>query len=329
MVKVECFLPYLIMLVILMFLIYDIITILNRETFKVVLVDKESGCSSFIPDGMELNAENADNESGYIRFLLNQGLFPNYPPVGEEINGGLPQTGNLTLHLEKFKNDVEGHKWQNYTGIISVILSYWHHNWDLNDAAYQEKSINLSAKINGQLNDLSMTEQIKQKAQEMFESAAKNFLLNTLKEGKALIPDAKWGLAGTPVCTNCASCTSDNSGSDWLFTTSEVAFIEVNLHNGGKIEKIAKCIESNSKIKSKHKIKVFLTTKLTYHESGDLIDENDLSKIFSQTKNLGYDGIIITIINNPRNDQFCDALKKRFDDSLEKQIKELTNDWFL
>ncbi|RZF33174.1 hypothetical protein LSTR_LSTR004860 [Laodelphax striatellus] len=335
MVKMECFLPYLIMIVILIFLGYDIFfTILRRETFKVILVDKKFGCFNtdyLTATGMEHIEVDGDGDNNYIRFLLN-----NRSEV--EINSGLPQTSNVSLHLEQFKKDVKGHEWQDFEGIISIMMSYWHPDWNMNYGdlkIYQDRSIDLSEKMNEKLVEEQMTEQIKQKAQEMFEESAKNILLKTLKQGKALIPEAKWGLAGSPVCTNCESCSLDNNSRfDWLFSTSGAAFPELVLHkNGNKVEKISKCIESYSKIKSKYKIKVFLNTKLTYHGEQEFINQTDLTDlidIFLQTKNLGYDGIIISIINDPRNKEFCDSLNALLNpqDSLGKIIKELTEDWF-
>lgn len=117
-------------------------------------------------------------------------------------NGGVPQEGNLTLHLQLFEDHVhEQVANESFRGIAVIDFESWRpifrQNWaSLN--RYRE----LSIEIERDNHPLWSNNAIKNEAAKNFESHARNFMEETLKLAKSLRPFASWGYYAYPYCFN-------------------------------------------------------------------------------------------------------------------------------
>jgi len=103
------------------------------------------------------------------------------------INGGLPQLGNLPLHLWLLKRDLRAIFQGNldYEGYCLLDYEHWRADWNSTSWSYREKSI---ANANGDL----------EKAVQDYESATRLFMEETIKATRETIPGCKVGWYGYP-----------------------------------------------------------------------------------------------------------------------------------
>ncbi|XP_075715524.1 hyaluronidase PH-20 [Rhinoderma darwinii] len=117
-------------------------------------------------------------------------------------NGGIPQMSNMEKHLKKAREDIL-HYISSATqkGLAIIDWEDWRPTWIRNwasKAIYKEHSIDFA-----QQKDLTLGQHnVESIARLQFESAAKRFMLNTLKLGKQLRPNYLWGFYLFPNCQN-------------------------------------------------------------------------------------------------------------------------------
>lgn len=131
------------------------------------------------------------------------GHYPHFDLDGRPIYGGLPQLGNLTSHLEKCRDDIVNFiPDSKFSGLSVIDWEAWTPLWSNmgwgERKKYQLESI---AKVQFEHPDWS-DDQIEQKAIDEYETATKNYILETLKLCKKLRPNAYWGFYLYPDCYN-------------------------------------------------------------------------------------------------------------------------------
>eukprot|EP01084_Bolivina_argentea_P317260 550057_1 len=136
------------------------------------------------------------------------------------VNGGVPQAGNLSLHLQTIKETLPD--WipdPNWSGNAVLDFEAYSTIWDYNThntnayyhwIGYQNISIEL---VKQQHPDWKNETQIISEAKSQFESAATIFFVETLKLCKSIRPNAKWGYYGLPMSyeSPCINVKEDNS----------------------------------------------------------------------------------------------------------------------
>ena len=61
-----------------------------------------------------------------VSILYDPGLFPAILPNGSHRNGGVPQAGNLKIHLDKFEHDVDKYiPDKNNSGLAIIDFELW------------------------------------------------------------------------------------------------------------------------------------------------------------------------------------------------------------
>ena len=134
------------------------------------------------------------------------GLWPHFlPGTGAPFNGGLPQKGNLTLHLQRVRADITRYMpHPDYTGHAVVDFENWAPAFDANNfgargvvaADYQK----LSRDDVRRRHPRWSAAEIEALARNEFDTAARKFFKETLLLGKAMRPHASWGFYGFPSC---------------------------------------------------------------------------------------------------------------------------------
>lgn len=130
------------------------------------------------------------------------GLYPRILKSGEMENGGIPQRGDLTKHLDKASKDLEKViPWKNFNGLGVIDWEAWRPTWEFNWGplkVYQNESIKLAK----QLNPTASASEIEKIAERQWEDSTRSYMLETIRLAKKLRPDARWGYYLFPDCYN-------------------------------------------------------------------------------------------------------------------------------
>lgn len=176
-------------------------------------------------------------EGDKISIFYGIGSFPSIShSTGKYSNGGIPQLGNLTYHLEQVEVDIN-HTIPNtsFTGLAVIDFEAWRplfkHNFDwLN--IYQKASEELVRKEHP---NWTNSTQIKEEAEKEFDAAAERFFLSTIQRAQQLRPHAYWGYYGFPRCYGqpgnyCSpDSQADNDRLQWLWNASTALYPRIYL----------------------------------------------------------------------------------------------------
>ena len=134
-----------------------------------------------------------------------------YSDTLETINGGLPQLGNLTQHLETFRLRLD--KFvpdRNFSGIGIIDFESWRpifrQNWG-SAKLYADRSIEHERQLHPQLSPKAL----KLEAASKFEKAARRFMQRTIEVAQESRPGALWAYYAYPYCFNSNPSVQDPS----------------------------------------------------------------------------------------------------------------------
>ncbi|XP_051509584.1 hyaluronidase-3 isoform X1 [Myxocyprinus asiaticus] len=129
------------------------------------------------------------------------GLYPYINRQGSKVNGGLPQHGNLKAHLLLAEAQINDVLQQTFSGLAVIDWEAWQPTWMWNFGTrmvYRKLSKQLVRWEHPEM----LEKEVKLKAKEEFESAARDFMGETLRLGVHLCPKGLWGFYGFPSCFN-------------------------------------------------------------------------------------------------------------------------------
>ena len=159
------------------------------------------------------------------------GEFPRWGTINNTIvNGGLPQLGNLSLHLSKVEDDINSLiPDPSFRGLAVIDFQVWRplfrHNFD-ERGVYQQQSI---AKVRTKHPDWNKT-LVEMEAAKEFNEGARAFFEGTLKLARKLRPEGLWGFMGYPYCNGylgyyCDNMSmSENDMMGWLWNASSTLY---------------------------------------------------------------------------------------------------------
>lgn len=180
--------------------------------------------------GIIQNKNDAIN-GGNITLFTNIGQFPYLGfPNDTIINGGIPQLGNLSLHLALAEDDINSLMPDpDFTGLAVLDFRAWKplFRQNFNELrTYQTASIAEVQKRHPDWNDT----QLKVQAEKEFDDAARAFLEGTLKLAHKLRPKGLWGYLGYPYCYGdigyyCDDmAVAENDMIQWLWDASSALY---------------------------------------------------------------------------------------------------------
>jgi hyaluronoglucosaminidase len=119
-----------------------------------------------------------------------------YPKVweGQNVNGGVPVTADINVHLTKLRADIDQFIPANFDGYAVIDYEDWDALWVDTPEMYREMTRNV---VRAQYASLTPA-QVEEYSIRDHEAAARNFLLQTINAAKAQRPNAKWGYYGYP-----------------------------------------------------------------------------------------------------------------------------------
>jgi hyaluronoglucosaminidase len=172
------------------------------------------------------NRDDAIN-GGNITLFQKLGQFPVWGILNKTIvNGGIPQLGNLTLHLDVAKQDIVSLiPDANFTGLAVIDFHSWKPLYQQNFGEleiYKTESRAYTQKRYPNLNGTKLEKQAKMD----FDEAARSFLEGTLQLALELRPHGLWGYLGYPYCYGVLGyycddmAVQENMEIQWLFEAS-------------------------------------------------------------------------------------------------------------
>lgn len=191
-----------------------------------------------------------------IAILYDPGDFPAILRNGNDLflrNGGVPQEGNLTLHLDVFKETVEALiPDESFDGVGVIDFESWRPIYRQNFGSLEPYK-DLSLEIEKQKHPFWSKGDLEKEATRRFEMAGREYMEETLILARELRPNATWGYYAYPYCFNMspknmrqecpAEVLKENDKIKWLFEISEnlhpsLYLSEKRLDSGEKVEMI-------------------------------------------------------------------------------------------
>lgn len=168
---------------------------------------------------------------GNITMFSRIGEFPVWDILNATIvNGGIPQLGNLSLHLERVRQDINSViPDPKFTGLAVIDFHAWKPLYQQNFGdleIYKTQSKAYTKKMHPSLNDTQLEEEAKKE----FDQAARTFLEGTLQLASTLRPGGRWGYLGYPYCYGVLGYYCDDMGVQendemvWIFKASTALY---------------------------------------------------------------------------------------------------------
>uniref|UniRef100_P49370 Hyaluronidase A n=1 Tax=Vespula vulgaris TaxID=7454 RepID=HUGAA_VESVU len=225
-------------------------------------------------------------------------------------NGGVPQEGNITIHLQKFIENLDKiYPNRNFSGIGVIDFERWRpifrQNWG-NMKIHKNFSIDLVRNEHPTWNK----KMIELEASKRFEKYARFFMEETLKLAKKTRKQADWGYYGYPYCFNMSpnnlvpecdvTAMHENDKMSWLFNNQNVllpsVYVRQELTPDQRIGLVQGRVKEAVRISNnlKHSPKVLSYWWYVYQdETNTFLTETDVKKTFQEIVINGGDGIII------------------------------------
>lgn len=264
------------------------------------------------------------------------GLFPRIVN-GRNENGGIPQRTNLAAHLEKAKRDIEAAiPDANFSGLAVIDYEAWTPIWSRTGEVYRAASREYTRQRNPTLSG----DALEQKAKQEFYDAGTAVMVETIRLGKRLRPNAKWGFYGYPDQWR----PQDMLEIPWMWEECGAAYPAMyNLKYGVKTGEAGVGQIKHADFENDLKVMIDTSHSLTgnkpvygfiwmrYHEVNrtyglQMLNPDDLEQIMNAPRALGAQGVIVwDHIDEPAyaqeakryyTDKALPALKQAYDRSV-------------
>ncbi|KAK3588223.1 hypothetical protein CHS0354_010469 [Potamilus streckersoni] len=279
-----------------------------------------------------------------ILYQSQLGYYPMYMNDGTPKFGGLPQLGNLSLHLQKVVEDIMTLiPNPSFDGLAVIDWEAWDPLYDRNGYSpkrriYQQKSEEL---VRAQHPDWNKTRVIEEARRE-FNKAARQYMLKTLELVRELRPQGHWGYYGFPRCNNYAPGQSrckdfimkDNNKLKWLFKASSVIVpsiytSESQMNSTEKYAFIQGILREALRVKTRFsnpEIPVLAYTMYRYKDTLNFYNETDLENSITQAFDAGCGGLVMWDSSRSfKNRDTCLQLRRYLNSTLGPFIKNITS----
>ncbi|XP_014217198.1 hyaluronidase-like [Copidosoma floridanum] len=237
-------------------------------------------------------------------------------------NGGVPQQGNLTLHLDHFRRHVEEQiQDPEFSGVAVIDFESWRPIFRQNWASLQIYR-ELSYDVERQLHPFWSQKAVQQEAADRFEKSARMFMQRSLELARALRPRAGWGYYAYPYCFNwtpnqqSAQCSSkaveENDGMSWLFGSKTNLYPSVYLRQklnasqriGLVRGRVQEAVRLSRKAWNRESSRVLPYYWYKYQDQTNVfVNKRDLTNTLTEAIKRGADGVVIWGSSNDFNSQ--------------------------
>ncbi|XP_061473832.1 hyaluronidase-2 [Rhineura floridana] len=278
------------------------------------------------------------------------GLYPYYDGQKVAVNGGVPQNSSLRQHLERLAGGIQKYIRSETKEGLAVIdweewRPIWIRNWQTKDIYRNASRQLVLARQPGLVED-----QVKKEAQYEFESAAREFMKETLRYAKNYRPRQLWGYYLFPDCYNhdysknqdsytgrCPDVEKTrNDHLSWLWKESTALYPSIyleqmlaNTTNGRKFvrSRVGEALRISQQHHDDYTLPVFVYTRPTYIRRLDVsyLSQMDLISTIGESAALGAAGAIFWgDAENTKSRETCQVMKNYIEGDLGRYIINVT-----
>ncbi|XP_050314874.1 hyaluronidase Tab y 2.0101-like isoform X2 [Anthonomus grandis grandis] len=221
-------------------------------------------------------------------------------------NGGVPQEGNLTLHLEVLQESITAQiPNENYSGLAIIDFESWRpifrQHWG-SISLYKDVSIDIERQKHPTWNDNLLTKE----ATRRLEEAGRTFMEESLNLAKELRPNGLWGYYHYPYSYTNGSEESvskqvqiENDRISWLWKDSDVFYPSVYMRTTQSLEHQIKFVETTLdevfRIKKSFntEAKVYVYVTYMYIDTKTYIPQEYMRAILTAVAGYDIEGVIL------------------------------------
>lgn len=237
-------------------------------------------------------------------------------------NGGVPQLGDLTRHLKEFRSQLDLLvPDKNNDGIIVIDFESWRPTFRQNFGVLKPyQSLSMQLEQNKSSYNIPKKE-LEKRATKEFESAGKTFMLESLREGKRLRPNARWGYYAFPYCFNgrknnpeqCPSeVTAENRDISWLFKNTDIILPSVYMSEKMPMDYRVKMVKGRVAEAKKMSMysrpnngQIYTYIRYCYTDTLNYLEEHILINAMDAMVRGGSEGVILWGSSNDLNTRYC------------------------
>ncbi|KAJ8686578.1 hypothetical protein QAD02_022372 [Eretmocerus hayati] len=286
-----------------------------------------------------------------IALLYDPGYFPAMLKDDEgnyaHRNGGVPQEGNLTLHLEYLsRNITEQIPDEDFSGLAVIDFESWRPVFRQNWASlqvYREFSFEIERKRHPFWSERS----IQKEASDRFEHFGQIFMERSIELAQNLRPYATWAYYAYPYCFNwtpnqntpqCSSkAINENDQMSWLFGNAKLmlpsVYLQQRLERKQRItlvrNRVGEAMRLAKKSQLREEVNVYAYYWYKYQDDRDsFVDKHDLTSTISEIAKRGANGVIIWgSSNDVDSESKCYSFHEYFMQTLGPTLKRLQREF--
>ncbi|XP_044261623.1 hyaluronidase-like [Tribolium madens] len=266
--------------------------------------------------------ENDRFRGNEIVILYDPGNFPALLKDGSKMmkrNGGVPQEGNLTLHLTLFEELLTELIPEDFSGLGIIDFESWRPIYRQNFGSLSPYK-DLSVEIERQSHPFWPKFLLEKEATRRFEFHARKFMEETLFVAKNLRKNATWGYYAYPYCFNMSpnnmkvECPNEvqkeNDRLEWLFQMSDN--LHPSIYFDGRLSAKEKIQMIEGRINEAHRVATYVKTRThrpkivpyfwyKYHGGQVFLTKEDLFNAVLTLSTSDIDGVVIWGSSNDVN----------------------------
>ncbi|XP_013857203.1 hyaluronidase-3 [Austrofundulus limnaeus] len=302
---------------------------------------------------VENKKERFQGERMTIFYRDRLGKYPYLSDDGRQVNGGLPQLGDLSTHLALTETQLSVLLRPSFSGTAVIDWEEWQPLWESNLGSrmtYRRLSKLLVRQDRPDLEE----EEVKRLARQKFEESARSFMEETLRLAVKRRPKGFWGFYGFPSCFNKHKRKTDqtytghchkgtrqmNDKLSWLWTQSTALYPSIYLPQrlAGSADAAlmvrhrlleALRVASNWRHGNKtvHATPVFPYARLAFTRSLNFLNQTDLEHTLGESASLGAAGVVLWgEMKFAKSRQQCVLLKNYVHGTLGPFVRSLSSD---
>ncbi|XP_042869403.1 hyaluronidase-like [Penaeus japonicus] len=239
-----------------------------------------------------------------VTIFYGPGAFPVFKG-NTAVNGGIPQRGNLSLHVDTFVEEVRGQMEPDFEGVAILDFETYYPNFYMSPAQYRQASISWVAARHPDW----PAQLIAQTAERTFNDSAREFFQVLLWAGRELRPKAQWGYYHYPYCHNYGPGVGDckptvmqsNDKTMWLFEGSSALYPSIYIFKNSGWDPRTRRLNTEGRLRealrvrrnSGKNIPIYPYFWYKYHDSPSFLIPIDVVNTLGYSRMVGLEGAVI------------------------------------
>lgn len=236
--------------------------------------------------------------------FYNPGAFP-WLNGTVPVNGGIPQNGNLSHHVQAFADKVRHQMQPNFSGVAVLDFESYYPSLDMSLPEYRKASREW---VLDQFPLLPPSE-VEQLAEETFNASARDYFEALLWTGRGLRPDALWGYYHYPYCHNYGPGVGDckplvmevNNETQWLIEMSTALYPSIYIFKDSGWDPATRRLNTRGRLLEAIRMRQRAGVTIPilpyfwyrYHDSASLLLPVDVVNTLGFTRVLGLEGAVV------------------------------------